>query len=549
MPVRKVNGGYRWGQSGKVYPTKAQAQRQGRAIYAAGYQEGGVTDLSVLKKAAALPEDRSFLEQLRDIQKLQTEAMAIRSAGSRALAEDLAERKPSPAQVAWFLSTLRPGGGAQDMSGLEPGPPGKEAAVGEFRSGESMPGMVSNIMQGKYATAALQGLGGAGDVAYASAPFTGPAGLGIGAILKSASTIGKLTKGAKTADKTADLGIAAVRAEREATATARKAAAKTSKAKRVTSTGQYVGAPRKIKSPQALGRMRSNYIDQVREGLAGKDWYMDSSRWARSVSNSDDEAQRLVDLLALTSQQSNVLTNLGFTVKGLTQQAAGAPIKTGRFPQRQSEDFREILSDSRALLGPKRTPFADNLSMAWNSELASNPVHDIWQGRAMGYENISPQLYPTKQEALAAVTTKKGELTGRVIKDAEGFRTAKPWDTGFSDSQHAFMDREMETIVDALNEAKMGGKTDWTPAQAQAAAWTGAQIRAGRISPKDAAKHYGSYEGQYAGQATMEQAPGTGTGHLEGFEDLTLAEREAFAKDPLSTWQDPSGRDESPEYF
>jgi hypothetical protein len=39
MPVQKVQGGYRWGQSGKVYPTKEQAERQGRAIYASGYKE------------------------------------------------------------------------------------------------------------------------------------------------------------------------------------------------------------------------------------------------------------------------------------------------------------------------------------------------------------------------------------------------------------------------------------------------------------------------------------------------------------------------------
>jgi len=39
MPVHKVPGGYRWGTSGKVYPTKAQAERQARAIYASGYKE------------------------------------------------------------------------------------------------------------------------------------------------------------------------------------------------------------------------------------------------------------------------------------------------------------------------------------------------------------------------------------------------------------------------------------------------------------------------------------------------------------------------------
>jgi hypothetical protein len=38
MPVQKTKGGYRWGKSGKVYPTKAQAEKQGKAARAAGYK-------------------------------------------------------------------------------------------------------------------------------------------------------------------------------------------------------------------------------------------------------------------------------------------------------------------------------------------------------------------------------------------------------------------------------------------------------------------------------------------------------------------------------
>ena len=37
MPVMKVKGGYRWGKKGKVYKTKAEAEKQGRAIKASGY--------------------------------------------------------------------------------------------------------------------------------------------------------------------------------------------------------------------------------------------------------------------------------------------------------------------------------------------------------------------------------------------------------------------------------------------------------------------------------------------------------------------------------
>ena len=38
MPVHKVKNGYQWGNSGKVYKSKAKAERQGRAIYASGYK-------------------------------------------------------------------------------------------------------------------------------------------------------------------------------------------------------------------------------------------------------------------------------------------------------------------------------------------------------------------------------------------------------------------------------------------------------------------------------------------------------------------------------
>lgn len=39
MPVHKASGGYKWGNTEKVYPTKAQTEVQGRAIYATGYKE------------------------------------------------------------------------------------------------------------------------------------------------------------------------------------------------------------------------------------------------------------------------------------------------------------------------------------------------------------------------------------------------------------------------------------------------------------------------------------------------------------------------------
>lgn len=40
MPVQRVKSGYRWGQKGKVYKSKALALRQGRAIKASQAKRG-----------------------------------------------------------------------------------------------------------------------------------------------------------------------------------------------------------------------------------------------------------------------------------------------------------------------------------------------------------------------------------------------------------------------------------------------------------------------------------------------------------------------------
>jgi uncharacterized protein len=41
MPVQKVGSGYRWGQQGKIYPTRKQAEEAGQAAYANGYKPQG----------------------------------------------------------------------------------------------------------------------------------------------------------------------------------------------------------------------------------------------------------------------------------------------------------------------------------------------------------------------------------------------------------------------------------------------------------------------------------------------------------------------------
>ncbi len=56
MPIHKTNGGWQWGTHGKVYKTKAGAQRQMRAIFASQnnkkqrWQKFGKTLKDVIRK-------------------------------------------------------------------------------------------------------------------------------------------------------------------------------------------------------------------------------------------------------------------------------------------------------------------------------------------------------------------------------------------------------------------------------------------------------------------------------------------------------------------
>ena len=132
---------------------------------------------------------------------------------------------------------------------------------------------------------------------------------------------------------------------------------------RVGTTGQYVGGPSGIDSEAKLAQMYADYIDDVELGVAGRDWYKDSSNFIDAVAP-EGKRQAIADITGVTSQGTNVDSNLGFAIKGINQRAAGLPVNTGRFPNNQSPLIEQALDNVRENLGPKRQPFADNLSVS-----------------------------------------------------------------------------------------------------------------------------------------------------------------------------------------
>ena len=94
------------------------------------------------------------------------------------------------AQLAYFASQFAPSAGTLDASGQMAGMPSSDADLVDLFGAENNPSMAENLGSGNYLDAALQGLGAAGDFAYAI-PAVGPA---IGATLKAPRAVQKTMK-------------------------------------------------------------------------------------------------------------------------------------------------------------------------------------------------------------------------------------------------------------------------------------------------------------------------------------------------------------------
>jgi hypothetical protein len=298
--------------------------------------------------------------------------------------------------------------------------------------------------------------------------------------------------------------------------------------------GTYLGGPihgpTGVNSPQKLEKMRETYLANVVEGIEGRDWYTDSSRWIDTASpGGTATAERSANLLAIGSQGRSPLVSLGSASEALAKGAVGDVVTAGPYPSKLGGRYGQAMEGTaprvgEPWLGEKLDPYRENIQVTRYPGLANRSVHDIWQGRAFGYRHKPDKLNPE----------------GRV------------WDGGFNPAQHQFMDDEMEVLIKYLNDNKIGGHTDWDHLNTQAAAWTGVQIRAGVLAPEDAAKSYADLTSRYRGYGTSEQIPAVvdtekyplAARHI-AMEDLSPAERQAYSAGKMEQHipPDAQGRD------
>ena len=312
------------------------------------------------------------------------------------------------------------------------------------------------------------------------------------------------------------------------------------------STGQYVGAPRGVDSPEKIKAMREAFDKDVAAGAEGGDWYERAREFNREVAGDNPYRQRLTaNEQALWSAQANPDTNQGFALNARTDYEAGVPKEKYRTGQqaRNYIEARQALDEAKENKATEGM-MGHNQGPAMDVDLSDNP--DVTGLARLGKKTgiYGQHLDPTVPPA----TTGTNDIWhargfGYTNKDGSTFSRA------LSDQEHRFLDYETMLAVDRANAANLAGRNNWTGAEIQAAPWVAGKGRAmanrGNMTLEqgiaEASKTYPDTAPKYTMSTPIEQIPGASTGLLPNLIDADQATKEAFTK--RADWKDPNGRD------
>lgn len=298
--------------------------------------------------------------------------------------------------------------------------------------------------------------------------------------------------------------------------------------------GGIVGAPRHVRSRQAVTQMRNSLDDQLARG-------------ADAISAAEKEA--------------------------------GTPERFGTWYPR-AKNFHESINEPYQLPRWMEGTGTYSAGVAPESELAFNLKH--WNSRALGEPVMAYRGAPMRalDEAVAQdrptnLGFKIGEYARksdpRVRDDSpfgvNDFRMAqsfgytdpagKPWTAGVSGTMHPLMDAETALLTDRANKKALGGVTGWTGERTQEIPWVAGKAQDLYERGKDA-RFAGGREGmvkalreanntvedyayKHALAATHEATPGASTRHradiLEGDYDTRLK----YGRD--APWTNAEGKD------
>jgi hypothetical protein len=287
------------------------------------------------------------------------------------------------------------------------------------------------------------------------------------------------------------------------------------------SEGYFVGGPRDVNSKRDLNKLRKEFDEYIAADHRGGDWYDRYRRSMNEVTGGDPVSNRwMSNQEGQWSAGVDPGSEVHFALKENNASIAGMPVKAAR-PAQHEAHLAAIEAKDPTLyqLGDKTGEYADLTNATRTRPPGATGVNDFRHARNWHYTE-------------AGGAEQKGALT---------------------EAQHKFLDYETALAVDRANKTKLGGRSDWTGEQLQAAPWV--RQKALDIMSRNEAltyeeafaranKQIGDYFPRHTYNATHEVQPGVETGHMMGSVAAPQGEKTAFAADPRSTWATaPGGRD------
>jgi hypothetical protein len=486
------------------------------------------------------PSDATATRALRDLMAMQEQA---RRAGAGSMGVPSGLRGPSVGELLGIGADV-----------LTPGPVG----AGTVISG------LADMLRGDVR-------GGAGKIGADLA--IGLSTAGVGSKVKAARKLKKLAdvtdeaarSGRVAASNLTDQSVATVFDDMNA-AEALQASLRGEHLKQNPTTGQYIGAPRGVDSPQKLGAMRSQVDQKVEGGLSNAAWYTRARDTAEDVSGFQQgmdplsEEGRMASLFARSGAAYSPQATPPTEINAMLRQHNAKVLRGDDITPRTGAQARNVatayvynpvtggftLEPARIRLGKKTGPYADAKDPTVPEDELYKTANDIWHGRVFGYQGSKNN--PDALFSRGFTPQEHGFLTGENLLVAERAQRAGLLPPGYSsftwspraaqaatwgaerfqqmlEAQNAMLAKYQKDMA-KFDRAKAKGKKATRPTAPKLLTLQEMRAKA-NAGIDDAAR-------RQVAAITAEFAPGSTSGMYEGFGALPAEAQEQFARESLA---------------